>query len=153
MNTAKVTEKITRLQPLLDLSGFCLKTPSEDELEHTVLAADYWLGELIADFLGDFDAIYDLEHTGVAFWENVHVLGLQSDDDLMSDLQPCTDMRKLLAKFRRRCVKNLPILFGGVKRAQTKAKTKARDGDPESHNRHASSARVAGEADERLGTT
>jgi len=152
MKTAKVIAKIHRLQPLLNLSGFCLKHPREDDLEELILEADYWLEELIKDFMPNFEAVYDLEHTGTEFWETVHILGLQSNDDIMSDLQVCIDMRKILTKFKRRCVKNLPILFGGIKRAKTKTKTKTGDGNPEGHHRHVSNTRVASEADERLRT-
>jgi len=139
MNTEKVVAKIERLQPLLDLSGFALKHPRCGEGKEVVAEAEYWLDELINDFMEDFDSVYDLDHTGTEFWDNMFVLGLQSDKDLMSDLQVCVDMRRILKQFKRRCVKQLPVLFGGVRRAKTKAKRKTRSKDSESNNRDASS--------------
>lgn len=122
MNTGKIVDKIARLQAILDLSGFALKHPP-CETQPTVLAeAEYWLDELIKDFVVDFEAVYLLDHTGAEFWKTVTVLGLQDDDGLMSDLQVCVDMRRILKKFKRRCVKQLPVLFGGVRRTVKKKK-------------------------------
>ena len=116
MNTEQIVAKIAKLQLILDLSGFALKHPP-CELQPTVLAeAEYWLDGLIEDFVEDFEAVYYLDHTGTEFWDAVAVLGLQDEDSLMSDLQVCIDMRKILKKFKRRCVKQLPVLFGGTPR-------------------------------------
>ena len=138
MNTGKVVAKIETLQNLLDLAGFALKHPRCEERHEVIAEAEFWLDELIEDFLVDFNEIYDLEHTGEEFWESAYVLGLQDNDSLMSDLQVCVQMRRLLQKVRKRLVKQLPILFGGVRRGNAKAKTqaKARDEDPESNNGH-----------------
>ena len=126
MKAEKVTAKIQQLQPLLDLSGFALKYPDEEELAEVLGEADYWLEELINDFMPTFNEVYDLDHTGIEFWDNVKILGLQDDYGIMSDLQVCIDMRKILKKFRKRCIKNLPILFGGVRSGNAKAKAKAK---------------------------
>jgi len=120
MNTETVVSKIERLQPLLDLSGFSLKHPKCEEQADVLAEAEYWLDELINDFMPAFDAVYDLDHTGEEFWETVAILGLQDAYGLMSDLQVCVDMRKILTKFKRRCVKQLPVLFGGVHRKKKK---------------------------------
>ena len=123
MNTEQIVAKIERLQPLLDLSGFALKHPRCEEQAEVLAEAEYWLDALITDFMADFDAVYDLDHTGTEFWDNMISLGLQDDYGLMSDLQVCIDMRKILKKFKRRTVKQLPILFGGIRRAVKKKKT------------------------------
>ena len=125
MNVEKATAKILELQPLLDLSGFSLKQPDGSEQPEVLGEADDWLDELIKDFMPNFNEIHKLEHTGDEFWESVKTLGLQDEYGIMSDLQVCVDMRKILKKFRKRCVKNLPTLFGGVRRANAKAKTEA----------------------------
>ena len=125
MNTEKVVAKIARLQPLLDLSGFSLKHPECEEFADVISEAEYWLDGLIQDFMPEFDEVYDLDHTGLEFWENVRILGLQDDYGIMSDIQVCIQMRKILAKFRRRCVKQLPVLFGGVRRAKAKTEAEA----------------------------
>lgn len=122
MNTGKVVDKIARLQPILDLSGFALKHPPCETQPEILAEAEYWLDELIKDFVADFEDVYNLEHTGTAFWDNMVTLGLQDDDSLMSDLQVCIDMRRILKKFKRRCVKQLPVLFGGVRRTVKKKK-------------------------------
>ena len=124
MNTENVVAKIERLQPLLDMSGFALKHPNCEEQEVVLAEAEYWLDELIADFMEQFEAVYDLDHTGKEFWDTVQSLGLQDEHGLMADLDVCIQMRKILKKFKRRCVKHLPVLFGGVKRGNAKAKSK-----------------------------
>lgn len=123
MNTEKVVAQIKILQPLLDMSGFALKHPKCEEQPDILAEAEYWLGELISDFMEQFEEVYDLEHTGVEFWDNMQYIGLQDEDGLMSNLDVCIKMRKILKRFKRRCVKQLPTLFGGVKRANAKAKS------------------------------
>lgn len=114
MRSEKIEHQIKVLQPLLDMSGFALRHPNEDEPEIVIQEATYWLQNLIDDFMEEFNLVYDLDHTGKAFWVNVGVLGLQSKTGIFSDLDVCIQMRKILKLFKRRCVKNLPVLFGGV---------------------------------------
>lgn len=123
-NRASVTAKIKKLEPILALSGMALREPRETDCCESLQDADAWLDCIIDDFLVEFAAVYDLDHTGIEFWDTVSVLGLQGTDGIMSDLQVCIDMRKILKKFKRRMVKNLPVLFGGTKKKEKHAKAK-----------------------------
>ncbi len=132
-----VIQQLQQLQPMLDLLDFSLKEPDEHSIEKDLDYASLWLAGIIEDFLPQFNAIYSQHHTGETFWQTAKYCGIHSEDGLMSDLQVCVDMRRLLLPVRRRLVKRLPIQFGGTHNAASKDKTTTRSEDTERHNNDA----------------
>ena len=143
MSTEKIKKQLETLQPLLDLSNFALKPPNESaKIEH-LTSAEEWLDALITDFHSEFTVIYTQPHTGDTFWETVASIGIP-EGEIMSDLQPCVNMRNLLKAFKRRLVKNLPILFGGIEHGKSKTKKKPRGRDSEGTDQIPEDTRLAG---------
>ena len=134
MKRKMVIQQLQQLQPMLDLLDFSLKEPEEHSLEKDLDYASLWLAGIIEDFLPQFLTIYNQHHTGETFWQTAKYCGLHSEDDILSDLQICKDMRRLLLPVRRRLVKRLPIQFGGTYNATPKDKTTTRSEDTEGDN-------------------
>jgi hypothetical protein len=111
------------------MSGFALRHPVEEHLEEHYVEAEEWLDSLITDYIPQFEEIYNQPHTGEEFWRNVLSIGIP-EGQIMSDLKPCIEMRKLLKPFKKRMIHNIPILFGGI-RGKAKTKTESRSNNPE----------------------
>lgn len=146
-----VKAKLKQLKPLLNLADHALKPPTKTAQLEDLEQAENWLDSLILDFIPEFDAVYLQPHTGEEFWQNVKVIGLASNHGLMSDLVPCIQMRRILNKFKRRVIKQIPILFGGVPHVTPKAKKeKPRANNTEGHNSDVIVERLVSQGDESL---
>jgi hypothetical protein len=146
-----VKTKIKQLRPLLDLADHALKPPSKSSTIEDLQQAEKWLDDLILDFIPEFDAVYLQPHTGEKFWATVKVIGLASNNGLMSDLVPCIQMRRILNKFKRRVIKQIPILFGGVPHVTPKTKKeKSRVNNTEGHNQNVDGEGLASSGDESI---